>query len=198
MTTRIASFVFLAFFLSATVARAQSFDLSAHVVGSRWSEFDGADLGIGGRLSWKPTPILGVEGEFNWYPSGFPSGHAFSGERLEGMFAVTAGPKLGRVRPFVRAGAGFLNSSEAPEAFPCIAIFPPPLACALAAGDTMPTFEFGGGLEITTSRATFLRFDAGDRMVKYHGPTFGAADELLSDGFVGHAFKFTFGGGWRF
>ena len=199
MTTRVATAFVLALLASISTARAQSLDLGAHVAGARWSEFDGPDFGIGGRLTWKPAPVLGVEGELNWYPSEFPGARvAFSGDRLEGLAALTAGPRIGRVRPFVRAGAGFLKATEAPEPFACIAIFPPPLSCLMAAGETMPSFEIGGGLEISTSSSTFIRLDAGDRILKYPGPTFGPADKISEDGFFGHAFKFTFGGGWRF
>lgn len=199
MTTRIASFVFLALLLSTSAVRAQSFELGGHFVGSQWSEFNGVDYGIGGRFTWKPKPVVGLEAELNWYPTEFPGeGIAFTGDRIEGLVALTAGPTLGRLRPFARAGAGFLSSTGAPQPFPCIAIFPPPLHCLLAAGDTMPAFEIGGGLELSTSARTFLRFDAVDRILKYPGPTFGPADEISENGFFGHAFKFTFGGGWRF
>jgi hypothetical protein len=199
MTTRIASLVFLVFLASTSAVSAQSFNVGAHFVGSQWSEFDGTDYGVGGRFAWNPAPVIGIEAELNWYPSEFPGERlAFSGDRLEGILALSAGPRLGRLRPFVRGGAGFLTSTEAPEAFACILIFPPPLSCAMAAGQTMPAFEIGGGVEVSTSAATFLRFDAVDRILKYPGPTFGPADEINEDGFFGHAFKFTLGGGIRF
>ena len=199
MTTRIASFLVLAVLASITTAQAQSLDLGAHVVGAQWSQFDGTDFGIGGRLSWKPSAVIGLDAEINWYPSDFPDEtFAFSGSRVEGLAAVTAGPRLGRVRPFVRAGAGFLKSSHAPEPFACIAIFPPPLACLLAAGDTLPTIELGGGLELATPGSTFLRIDADDRILRYPGPTFTGAFELKDESFFGHAFRFAFGGGIRF
>jgi len=199
MTTRIASFALLLSVFCVSPASAQSFDLSAHFVGAQWSEFNGVDYGVGGRFAWKPTASVGVETEWNWYPTEYPGeGITFTGDRIEGLVAATAGPRLGRLRPFVRVGAGFLKSSGAPGPFACIAIFPPPLSCLLAAGQTMPSFEIGGGLEIATSGSTFLRFDAADRILKYPGPTFGPADEISEDGFFGHAFKFTLGGGWRF
>lgn len=199
MTPRIVSFAFLAFLLSTAAVRAQSVDLGANFVGSQWSEFNGADDGIGGRFVWKLMPTIGVETEVNWYPSEFPGeGIAFTGDRIEGLVALTAGPRLGRLRPFVRVGAGFLKSTGAPEPFACLAIFPPPLSCLMAAGQTMPSLELGGGLEISTSARTFFRFDAGDRILKYPGPTFSPAGEISNDGFFGHAFKFTFGGGLRF
>lgn len=199
MTTRIASFALLLSVFLVSPVSAQSFDLGAHFVAAQWSEFDGTDLGVGARLAWKPTPLLGIEGELNWYPSDYPGAMvAFTGSRVEGLGAVTAGPRLGRMRPFARLGAGFLRASPAPAPFACIAIFPPPLHCLLAAGDTMPAVEIGGGLEIATSGRTFLRFDAVDRILRYPGPTFGPADEISEEGFFGHAFKFSVGAGWRF
>lgn len=126
MTTRIASLVVLTFWVSTAVVHAQLFDLGAHVVGSQWSEFNGLDYGVGGRFTWKPAPI-GVETELNWYPTEYPGeGIPFTGARVEGLVAVTAGPRLGRFRPFVRAGAGFLKATGAPAPFACVAIFPPP------------------------------------------------------------------------
>lgn len=199
MTTRFASLLVIALLVVSSSAQAQSFDLGAHVVGAHWSEFEGSDVGAGGRLSWRPSPAIGVEGELNWYPSDFPGEmFAFTGSRVEGIAAVTAGPRLDRIRPFVRLGAGFLRSSPAPAPFACIAIFPPPLHCLLAAGDTMPSVEIGGGVEVSTSARTFIRFDAVDRILRYPGPTFGPADEVSENGFFGHALKFSFGGGWRF
>ncbi|MDP2320137.1 MAG: outer membrane beta-barrel protein [Acidobacteriota bacterium] len=199
MTIRIALSLALLLIASTTAAQAQSVDLSAHVVGANWSEFEGSDFGIGGRLSWKAGTVLGVEGEVNWFPAEFPGENVtFSGNRLEGVVAITAGPRIDRIRPFVRLGAGFLRSSPAPAPFACIAIFPPPLHCLLAAGDTMPSVEIGGGVEVSISARTFLRFDAVDRILRYPGPTFGPADEISEDGFFGHAFKFTLGVGWRF
>lgn len=199
MNTCITSLVVIALLLAPERGQAQSIELGVQVVGSQWSEFKGTDLGIGGRVTWKPAPIVGIEAEATWYPRAFPkNGLAFSGNRFEGVVAVTAGPRLGRVRPFVRAGAGFLKSTEAPQPFACIAIFPPPLVCLMAAGQTMPVFDLGGGVEVSTSQATFLRFDASDRILKYPGPTFGPADEVRNDGFFGHGFRFSFGAGWRF
>lgn len=199
MSTRLASFLVLLILTPSAAAQAQSLDLGAHVVGAHWSEFEGSDAGVGGRLSWKPSPAIGIEGELNWYPSEFPGERfAFTASRVEGLAAVTAGPRLDRIRPFVRLGGGFLRVSPAPAPFACIAIFPPPLHCLLGAGETMPSLEIGGGVEVATSPRTFLRLDAVDRILRYPGPTFGPADEISEDGFFGHAFKFSFGAGWRF
>ena len=188
------------FLLCSNHAAAQSLEAGVHLAASQWSEFDGTDLGLGGRLTWKPSAMIGVDADLTWYPSEFPGddGVAFSGSRFEGLFGVTVGPQMNRIRPFVKAAAGFLQSSEAPEPFACIAIFPPPIECVMAAGETLPAYEIGGGVSIATTGSTFLRIDVADRILKYPGPAFGEDREVRDEGFFGHALRFTIGGGVRF
>jgi hypothetical protein len=185
--------------LIAPNAFAQSFEAGVHVANSRWSEFEGDDVGFGGRLTWKPSTLIGVEADLSWYPSDFPDeSFAFSGDRLEGLFGLTVGPRINRVRPFVKGAAGFLKSSEAPEPFACIAIFPPPLNCLMAAGQTMPAFEIGGGVEISATDRMFLRVDVSDRLLRYPAPAFDSNFEMVDEAFFGHALRFTAGLGFRF
>ena len=189
-----------ALFVSTVSAHAQSFEAGVHFASSKWSEFDGHDLGIGGRISWLPVSMLGIDADLTVYPSDFPPDTAapFSGNRFEGLFGVTIGPRLAAVRPFVKAGAGFLQVGDTPIAFACIAIFPPPLACTLAGGATLPSYELGGGVEINAGSNTFVRVDVADRILKYPGPTFRSGFEIEPEGFFGHAVRFTVGGGIRF
>lgn len=195
-------FVALAFVLALGVsqAHAQSFEAGVHFASSAWSEFDGNDLGIGARVSWLPVSMVGVDADLTWYPSEFPPDTSvpFSGRRFEGLFGVTLGPRIGRVRPFVKAGGGFLQIGETPIAFACIAIFPPPLACTLAGGDTLPAFELGGGISIDATSKTFIRIDVADRILKYPGPVLRPDFTASDEGFAGHAMRFTLGGGVRF
>ncbi len=183
------------------VAIAQSSDaraeLGIHLTSVRSSEFDRSDTGVGGRLSWYPAGIIGLEGELTIYPGDFPDAPAFSRSRLEGLFGVTVGVSVNRVRPFARIRPGFVTFREAPQPFACILIFPPPLACALSGGDTLFALDIGGGVEMFTTRRTFLRVDAGDRLLRYPGPVFrdGTAEE---NGFFSHDFRFAVGGGLRF
>lgn len=181
-------------------AHAQSFEAVVHFAASDWSEFDGVDRGVGGRLAWKATPRLDIDADVTWYPGEYPSDSvAFSGSRVEGLFGASYALLAERVRPFVKASAGFLRSSEAPEGFPCIAIFPPPLNCLMAAGHTMPASEFGGGVEIDATDRTFLRVAAGARMVRYPGLAFdSSANEIRDADFWGTALRFTIGVGYRF
>ena len=184
--------------IGAAEVRAQSFAASVEFASSQWSEFDGSDVGIGGRFTVMAGSFVGFDAEGVWYPSDFPDRISFSRNRVEGLFGVTMGPRLNRVRPFAKAAAGFLKVGATPGGFACIAIFPPPLACLLAGGDTLPAYEFGGGVEIDATDRTFVRADLTDRVLKYPGPTFDADFERRDEGFFGHALRITIGGGIRF
>jgi hypothetical protein len=162
------------------------------------TQFDASDAGIGGRVGWTLVPLVGVEAELVYYPDHFPDNPAFSRARLEGLFGATAGPQLGRVRPFVRVRPGFLRLQEAPGPFACIAIFPPPLACELASGRTLMALDIGGGLEVSIGERSFMRIDAGDRAVKYPGPVFDSDRNVHDDAFFGHDFRIAVAGGVRF
>lgn len=199
MTFRLFATTLLACLFIPTTALAQSFAAGGHFTSSRWSEFDGTDNGIGGRLTWMPTSTLGVDAELTWYPSDFQrDGTPFSQRRFEGLFGVTVGPHFNGIRPFAKATAGFLKVSPTGGAFACIAIFPPPLACLLAGGDTLPAFEVGGGVEADAGSRFFIRADVTDRILKYPGPTLTPDFEVSDKGYLGHALRLTLGAGIRF
>jgi hypothetical protein len=175
-------YVFLAFLLAGSVS----------------SEFDSTDLGVGGRAAWHPVPLVGVEGEVAFYPGDLGERVAFSGSRVEGLFGATVGPRLGRVRPFAKLRPGFLRFGEAPQPIACVLIFPPPLRCTLAGGRTLFALDAGGGVEWIASERTFVRVDAGDRIVRYPVPTIDSSGAVQSESFHGHDFRFTLGAGVRF
>ena len=174
------------------------FEVGVQLSSAMSSQFDDSDHGIGGRLAWRPGNWIGLESELVLYPSDFPDQVAFSRRRIEGLFGATFGPTLGRARPFVKLRSGFLKVQEAPKPFACIAIFPPPLACQLGAGDTLPAFDLGGGLEWFATKRTFVRIDAGDQILKYPGPVFDADRNVRDEGFFSHNLRFAVGAGLRF
>jgi hypothetical protein len=173
-------------------------EVGAQLITVASSEFDDHDIGVGGRIAWRPTTLIGVEGELGVYPGNFPDSVSFSSGRIEGLFGVTAGPALGRVRPFARLRPGFLTFREAPAPFACILIFPPPLACTLASGRTSFALDVGGGVEIEATPRTFVRVDAGDRLLRYPGPAFDGSRQVHSEAFFGHDIRVAVGGGFRF
>lgn len=178
---------------------ADTFQVGAHITTARSGQFESTELGIGGRFSWHPTALLGFESEIDLYPADFPGdGISFSAARLEGLFGVTAGPRLSRVRPFAKLRAGFLRYSPPTEGFACIAIFPPPLHCLMASAGTRAIFDVGGGVDVFTGGRTFVRIDAGDRMVRLPAPTFvnGLSTVRVKE-FFSHDFRVAIGGGLR-
>lgn len=174
------------------------FDVAANLAAASTAEFEGAEVGFGGRFGWKPFALIGLEAEMTHYPGDYPDGFAFSRARWEGLFGGTVGPRFGRVRPFARVRPGFLAYREAPEPFACIAIFPPPLVCTLAAGRTVLAVDIGGGVEATLSNRSFVRVDIGDRAVRYDGPVFDLNRRRSADSFWSHGVRFTAGGGLKF
>jgi hypothetical protein len=188
--------------LCPTAAFAQAdpnrFELGVQVASTTSSQFDATDVGLGGRLSWRPIGLLGLESEINFYPKDFPAQGSFSRARVEGLFGVTMGPRVGAARPFGKARAGFLSVRGASQPFVCILIFPPPLSCELGAGRTLPAFDVGGGIELLRSRNAFARFEIGDRVLKYPGPVLDNKGAVRAESFLSHDFRFSAGAGVRF
>jgi hypothetical protein len=175
------------------------FQIGLQFEGAVSSEFDSTDIGVGGRISWHPTSFLGAEAQLDLFPSGFPDGGvAFSRRRVEGLFGVTLGPHFGGIRPFAKVRPGFVTFSEASEPIACILIFPPPLSCTLASGATVFALDVGGGVELSVGNRTFVRLDAGDRLVRYPGPALDSDRQAREDAFFSHDFRFAIGGGVRF
>ena len=185
----------------AGTASAQSssrqFEAGAQVVSVRSNAFDATDIGIGGRFAWRPSRALGIEAELSMFPGEFPDRGAFSSGRFEGLFGATLGPQLGRVRPFASVRPGFTRFNAASEPFACIAIFPPPLSCQLGAGRTLLAVELGGGVDIDVAARSFLRINAGDRLIRYPGPVFDRTT-VRDDPYFDHDFRVGIGGGIRF
>jgi len=188
--------------LIAVPARAQSaggrFEVGAHVTAAHSGQFDATDVGFGGRFAWNPVGLLGLESEITFYPGEFPRVDGFSRARIEGLFGATAGARIGGLRPFVKGRFGFLNIRAASQPFACILIFPPPLSCQLGGGRTLPEFDLGGGLELFTSRRTFVRVDVGDRLLRYPGPVLDNHRRARDRAFFDQDFRFAAGAGLRF
>ncbi|HEY5619397.1 MAG TPA: hypothetical protein VIK60_15765 [Vicinamibacterales bacterium] len=188
--------------IHADVARAQSnggqIEVGVQVASALSGQFDAADTGLGGRVSWRPRRFLGLEAELNVFPTDFPDPRPFSRGRLEGLFGATAGVAFDRIRPFARVRSGFVTVQASPEPFACILIYPPPLTCTLAAGRTLPAVDLGGGVDINTTARTFVRVDIGDRLLRYPAPVFDADRVVRQDPFFVHEFRVATGVGVRF
>jgi hypothetical protein len=161
------------------------------------AEFDSADAGFGVQVAWHPTPLLGAEVEIVIHPAdlGDP---AFSSGRVETQFGVTVGPRIGHWRLFAKVRPGIIRYWQSPEPIACIAIFPAPVQCALASGRTVASFDFGGGVERFVGNRTFVRFDAGDRMLTFPGPVRDTAGAAHDDGYFAHEVRIALIVGLRF
>jgi len=187
--------VFLAV-VAAPVAAQQHAEVAAQFVAAHSSEFDATDKGVGVRFSWIPSALIGADAEVNFFPTDLGGRTPFSRSRTEGLFGVTLGPRIGPLRPFAKLRPGFLNFRGQPTV--CILIFPPPLSCQLAGGRTLFALDVGGGVELFAGGRTTIRVDAGDRLLKYPGPSFRTGGVVSQEDFYSHDFRLSAGAGVRF
>lgn len=191
--------VFTALCANPASAQRARVEAGVHVAAAPMPQFEGSDFGVGGRVAWRADDLIAFEGELTLFPGAYPdAGRAFSRRRVEGLFGLTAGLRVGRLRPFAKFRAGFVDVGEAPQPFPCIRIFPAPLECTLAEGRTLAAMDVGGGIDVSVTPRTFVRVEAGDRIVKYPGPAFDPANVRRDEAFFGHAFRIAAGAGVRF
>jgi hypothetical protein len=174
------------------------FELAGQIAWVRASEFDSGDAAFGGRVGWRPFDEMGVEAEVNVYPGDFPGERGFSRGRVEALFGPTAGPRLGLVRPFAKVRPGFVRFRPSSEAFACILIFPPPLACELAGGRTVFAVDLGGGVDVFAGRRALVRVDVGDRLLRYPGAVFDRQRIARDQGFFSHELRLAAAAGVRF
>lgn len=178
----------------------ERFEAAVHVAAASMPHFEGSDFGVGARLAWRADDLLTWEGELTFFPGEYPdSPVAFSRRRVEGLFGLTAGVRIGMLRPFAKFRAGFLDVQQAAQPFACILIFPPPLACLMAAGQTMPAVEIGGGVQVDVASRTFARADIAGRWLRYPGPSFRSVPTVREEEeFWGSGVRLSFSAGMRF
>jgi hypothetical protein len=183
--------------LAAAQTGSHPITLGAIVASVASGEFDSTDAGLGVQVAWHPTPLIGAEVEVVVHP-GDLGDPAFSSGRVETLFGVSVGPQIGRWRPFAKVRPGIIRYWQSPEPLACIAIFPVPVACTLASGRTVAVFDFGGGIERFVGDRTFVRFDAGDRMLTFPGPVRDSAGAAHDDGYFAHDLRIALSAGLRF
>ena len=181
---------------AAAQSNEDQFQVGAGVAGAVSAELDGTDIGASVRFSWYSTTLVGADAEVGFYPGEFAA--TYSSRRVEGLFGVTIGPRIGLFRPFAKIRPGFVAFREASEPFACIAIFPPPLSCTLAGGKTVFALDVGGGVELFPAARTSLRVDIGDRLMRYPGPVIDSDGMVREDAYFSHEFRFGIGVGLRF
>ncbi len=172
--------------------------LGAVIASVASDELDTTTVGLGVQIAWHPTPLVGAELEVVVHPADLGSDPAFSSGHVETLFGISVGPRIGRWRPFARLRPGILRFWQSAEPIACLAIFPTPVRCTLASGRTVVAVDVGGGVELLLTGRTFVRIDAGDRILSFPGPVRDSAGTAHEGGFFAHDFRIAFGGGIRF
>jgi Outer membrane protein beta-barrel domain len=194
-------FLILSLFSISGPAPAQEnrFEVGVHLATTFQHELDTTDVGFGGRFGFRATSLLGIEGELSLYPSDAPDEVPISTSRIEGLFGVKIGPRFDRFSVFGKVRPGFVRFAEAPGPVVCILIYPPPLSCVLAGGQTVLALDLGGGIEFYPSKRSLVRVDISDSLLRYPGPAFTIDREAFTDDrFWRGNLRLTVGAGLRF
>jgi len=194
---RIACFVLVAAFLSTGAGAGESRADAVFRLGiSDYGELDATDVSFGVGLSYRLTSWLATDAALSLAPANLGD-PAFSGSRTEGALGFRLGPHLARTGVYAAVRPGFVKFSKPDEPTICILIFPPPLRCTLATGKSVFALDLVGGLQLQNERGV-LRFEVGDRIVKYPGPLLDANSEPRFDGFWSHNLAASVAVGVRF
>ena len=194
---RVAGALALAGLAGGADAQERRFELGVEVPVVKLSQVDQTDTGVGLRLGFDLSRVVALEATLGYFPSdlGAP---AFSGSRTQALLGLKLGRRGEKAGAFATLRGGVTSFSEAPEPFPCILIYPPPLNCQLAGGDTLPTVAFGAALELYPSERTVLRLEVGDQMSRYPGPAIDGEGQAREADFWDHDLRLSVGLGWRF
>ncbi len=163
---------------------------------TNYQALDQDDFAFGAGFGYRFTSWLASDASFSYAPKdlGTP---AFSGSRTEGALGLRVGPHLDRTGVYLAARPGFVKFDSPGEPTVCILIFPPPLACTLATGESVFALDMNAGVQLLGDR-TVLRLEAGDRLVKYPVPALDRDGDTHFDSFRSHNFAASLSVGWRF
>lgn len=172
-------------------------DLGLVLDAARYGELEDTAFGIAASFTFRLTSGLALDAQLGFSPEdlGEP---AVSASRSFGFLGLRAGPRVDSVRLFAVVRPGFVRFAEAPEPFACILIYPPPLACSLAGGDTLFGLQLGGGLEATPGERWVVRLEAGSLLLEYPGPAITKDREAFQDSLWSHNFRASVSLGFRF
>jgi hypothetical protein len=124
------------------------------------------NYGFGGRFGYRQSKYFTLEGEGNFFPH---DGVLDAGRKIQGFFGVKAGKRFEKIGVFAKARPGFVRYSRGDyrePGGPCIAVFPQPIGCFQALGETRFAADLGGVFEYYPTKRTIIRFDAGDTIVR--------------------------------
>jgi hypothetical protein len=172
-------------------------DAGAELAVSRLSSLEETAVGLGLRLSFRAHDWLALDAGATFAPAdlGAP---AFSGSQTELLLGLRVGPRPRPLGGYVALRGGFVRFSDAPGPLACIAIFPPPLSCVVAAGESPLAFQAGAGLEGKVGGRALVRIEVGDRLVRMPGPSLDARREARLEDFWSHELRLSVGAAFLF
>ena len=135
----------------------------------------------------------------------FPrDGFLEGGRKTQGLFGVRVGKRFEHVGVYAKARPGFLRLSRGEfRRRPGVVCVVPSPVCYESRPTTSFAFDAGGVVELYPSRQTFVRFDAGDTMVRTKqrlapARTGGGVFVIDVEGETTHNFQGGVGFGFRF
>ena len=152
------------------------------------------EAGFGGRVTYDLFPHIAVEAALTFFPRRESDSSLFDGGRSEQfLIGVKAGVRREKLGYFVRVRPGFQSFSRAVQS---VTLNPFEYHYG---GSTHGAFDFGGGVEVYTTKRTVLRFDAGDTLLFLGDASIPYANQTLAlSGGTVNSFQFSTGFGWRF
>ncbi|HMI51577.1 MAG TPA: outer membrane beta-barrel protein [Candidatus Saccharimonadales bacterium] len=152
------------------------------------------EAGFGGRVTYDLLPHISLEAALTFFPRSDPDSSAFDGGRSEQLLiGVKAGVRREKLGYFVRVRPGFESFSQAVHS-----VTANPLETHTGSS-THGAIDFGGGVEVYTTKRTVLRFDAGDTLLFLGDASVPYANQTLTvSGGTVNSFQFSTGFGWRF
>jgi hypothetical protein len=175
----------------------RAWDASVGASGTHYDEFEDWSPGITVSLSRRLAPWLGADAQLGFSPSDLGDA-GFSASRVEGFLGLSGGPRFGRHQAYAAVRPGFVRFAEAPEPIACIAIYPPPLVCAIAGGDTVFGLQLGAGAQINPSPRSVVRVEAATLLLRYPGPASTRDRSTLDDALWIHNLRLALSVGLRF
>jgi len=153
--------------------------------------------GVGGFASYRVFRFLYADGSLVYYPRGSIPGFQDGGTLFEGLFGLKGGIRRDRLGLFGKVRPGFARSSDV------VTGFVPSGSGVEPTFGTYHTFavDFGGVIEVYTTKRQLLRFDVGDTHLYYHTTFIHNPDgsvAVLQGGMRQHSIQLSVSYAWRF
>lgn len=153
--------------------------------------------GVGGFASYPIFRFLYADGSLIYYPRGSTPGFQDGGTLFEGLFGLKGGIRRDRLGLFGKLRPGFARSSNVVTGF---------ASSGASVQETLGTYrtfavDFGGVIEVYTTKRQLIRIDVGDTHLYYHTTFIHNPDgsvTTLPGGTRQHSIQTSISYAWRF